>query len=119
MMRLAADISIDLDYRKMNFVSHSNGSDIGFLCGQLYELTPDKYNLIAAPIMTSPKYLNQPIYFSDLIVARYSNIQVLEDIQYRKFVYNEVISRSGYTAPLKLVDEIAPHINILHTLCVV
>jgi len=75
-------------------------ADMSFICGLPYilfmEQVPDALELIAAPVLLGERYQNKPIYFSDVIVAKDSSYQQLQDLRGKKWGYNEKISQSGY-----------------------
>jgi phosphonate transport system substrate-binding protein len=51
---------------------------------------------VAAPVLQGDRYAGRPIYFSDVIVHRDSEIQRFEDLRGRSWAYNEPLSQSGY-----------------------
>ncbi len=51
---------------------------------------------VAAPVLSQPRYRVRPIYFSDVIVHRDSNIESFLDLRGRSWAYNEPLSHSGY-----------------------
>lgn len=55
--------------------------------------------LLAAPVMPAPRYNDQPVYFSDVIVRADSRFHTLSDLRGATFAYNETISMSGYVLP--------------------
>jgi phosphonate transport system substrate-binding protein len=52
--------------------------------------------LLAAPVMQLPRYLNQPIYFSDIVVHRESDFRSFADLRGASWAYNEPHSHSGF-----------------------
>jgi phosphonate transport system substrate-binding protein len=74
--------------------------DMGFICGLTYvHLTnqcPSPVELLAAPVLLGPRYHDEPIYFSDVIVRRESAYQSFEDLEKSVWAYNESSSHSGY-----------------------
>lgn len=52
--------------------------------------------LLAAPVMQPPRYLNQPIYYSDIVVHRESRFQSFADLRGASWAYNEPHSHSGF-----------------------
>jgi phosphonate transport system substrate-binding protein len=75
-------------------------ANIGWICGLPYVQKIDRagtpIELLAAPVMSSPRYQGKPIYFSDVIVRRESSFQSFEDLRGRRWAYNEPNSHSGY-----------------------
>ena len=51
---------------------------------------------IAAPVLAGERYEGRPIYFSDVIVRRDSDLRSFEDLRGRSWSYNEPLSHSGY-----------------------
>jgi phosphonate transport system substrate-binding protein len=51
---------------------------------------------IAAPVLMGERYEGRPIYFSDVIVRRDSELVSFEDLRGRSWAYNEPLSHSGY-----------------------
>lgn len=72
----------------------------GWICGLPYARMVDtqqaKLDLLGAPVMQKPRYQNQPIYFSDVVVHRESNFYSFADLQGASWAFNEVGSQSGY-----------------------
>jgi len=56
-------------------------SDLGcvFMCGWPIARAGHKVRLLAAPVPRPHRYLNRPIYFTDIIVAKNSPFQTIED----------------------------------------
>lgn len=70
--------------------------DIGWICSLPYALNSDKFEILAAPIMTGARYAAQPVYFSDVIVRAESPFQHFLDLRGASWAYNEPNSQSGY-----------------------
>jgi phosphonate transport system substrate-binding protein len=74
--------------------------DIGWICGRPYVHLVDELRapvrLLAAPVMGDPRYLNLPIYYSDVVVRRESSFVDFEDLRGAIWAYNEPGSQSGY-----------------------
>lgn len=51
---------------------------------------------VAAPVLRGKRYAGLPIYFSDVIVHRDSEITAFEQLKGRSWAYNEPLSHSGY-----------------------
>ncbi|MCP3138217.1 phosphate/phosphite/phosphonate ABC transporter substrate-binding protein [Pyxidicoccus xibeiensis] len=83
--------------------------DVGFICGYPYVLKHDRpepvVDVLAAPVVKSPRYKDQPLYFSDLIVREGSRFQRFEDLEGATLVYNEEKSNSGYNMPRSFLIE--------------
>lgn len=69
--------------------------DAGWICGVDYVGRIPACQLIAAPVMQGPRYQNQPVYFSDILVRRDSPYQTFDDLRGARWVYNEPGSFSG------------------------
>lgn len=74
--------------------------DLAFVCGlpfiRHHQVAPEQLRAIVAPIMRLPRYENQPIYFSDVIVHSASLFQSINDLVGTAFCYNDLGSNSGY-----------------------
>jgi phosphonate transport system substrate-binding protein len=57
---------------------------------------PGQFRAIAAPVMKAPRYQQQPIYFSDIVVRKDSPFRSFADLAGSTFCYNEPGSNSGY-----------------------
>jgi len=53
-------------------------------------------DLLAAPVMSHPRYQNRPIYFSDVVVGAGSRFQTFADLRGAVWGYNEPTSQSGH-----------------------
>jgi len=73
---------------------------IGWICGLPYvwkaDQMPSLIELLAAPVMEHPRYRQQPIYYSDVIVHRDSPYTSFADLHGVSWAYNEPHSQSGY-----------------------
>ncbi|MDB5808687.1 MAG: hypothetical protein JWN94_809 [Betaproteobacteria bacterium] len=71
-----------------------------WICGLPYVWKSDAdcpaIQLIAAPVMRHERYCNSPIYFSDVVVHRDSDIASFADLRGASWTYNERRSHSGY-----------------------
>lgn len=74
-----------------------------FTCGLPYtrkaEAQPPLLYLLAAPVMAGPRYGDQPVYFTDIIVRTDSPYRNLAGLRGQSFAYNEIHSLSGYRLP--------------------
>jgi phosphonate transport system substrate-binding protein len=75
-------------------------TEVGWICGLPYVWKADqpgsKLELLAAPVMSSPRYQDQPVYFSDVMVSSESPFKEFEDLKHARCAYNEPRSHSGY-----------------------
>lgn len=75
-------------------------SDLGcvFMCGLPFTQRKPQPRLIAAPVPSPARYLNKPIYFTDLIVRADAPFERLEDTFGKRLAYTVEDSQSGYHA---------------------
>ncbi len=75
-------------------------NDVCFVCSLPYVMFErqglDLAVPVAAPVLRGARYRGLPIYFSDVIVHRRSNIRSFLDLRGRSWAYNEEMSQSGY-----------------------
>ena len=90
-------------YETINDMLSSGAVDVGFVCGLPYVLLHDQaksaVELLAAPVMKDKRYGDVPKYYSDLVVRKDSDIQSINDLKGRTYVFNDKISNSGYNMP--------------------
>jgi phosphonate transport system substrate-binding protein len=76
--------------------------EVCWMCGWPYAERADSrsadFHLLAARVMGDSRYLDQPIYFSDLVVRADSPFQAFDDLRGGSWAYNEPKSHSGYNA---------------------
>lgn len=86
-------------WREREHLLDSGRAHLGFLCGLQYVRKVDAgkpgLELLAAPIMKSGRYLDRPIYFSDVVVRRNSRFQSMSDLRGCSWACNEPTSHSG------------------------
>lgn len=74
--------------------------DVGFICGlpyiQLAAPSVRAVELLAAPVLAAERYMNKPIYFSDVVSRIDSPVNNFNDLRRKVWVYNEPASHSGY-----------------------
>lgn len=74
--------------------------DVCFICGLAYieivQNNPDSIEPLVAPVLRGHRYLDEPCYFSDVIVHRDSAFQSFEDLRGGSWCFNEPWSQSGY-----------------------
>jgi phosphonate transport system substrate-binding protein len=75
-------------------------ADLVFVCGlplaRLSQAGSTDLTPLVAPVMSAPRYGDQPIYFADVIVKHDHPAQTLADLQGRTFCYNDPGSNSGH-----------------------
>ena len=71
-----------------------------WLCGLPYickaDVAQSDMELLAVPIPTGQRYLDRPVYFSDVVVRRDSPYQTFADLRGAAWAYNEPRSHSGF-----------------------
>lgn len=101
-MRLSipVELIIDLPWQERERLLDDGKIDLCWICGLPYikkvAQTPGSIDPLVAPVMTGSRYQNRPIYFSDVVVHRYSSYLRLADLQGASWAYNEPCSHSGY-----------------------
>lgn len=73
--------------------------DIAWICGAPYVqkmARHDPIELLAAPVHAAPRYMNRPVYFSDVMVRRDSPYQAFSDLRGTRWAYNSLGSHSGH-----------------------
>lgn len=78
----------------------ADGHDVAFLCGLPYVLLVDRGEAdlvsLVAPVVHGERYGGRPIYYSDVVVRRDSEVRAFADLRGRVWAYNETWSHSGY-----------------------
>lgn len=74
--------------------------DVCFVCSLPYVMF-ERQGLaaaepVAAPVLAGARYGGRPIYFSDVIVHRDSDVHTMRDLRGATWAYNEPLSHSGY-----------------------
>ncbi len=73
--------------------------DLGWICGAPYVKKIARgvpLKILAAPVMSHPRYQNCPVYFSEVVVRADSRFQTFADLRGARWAYNEKNSHSGY-----------------------
>lgn len=90
----------DLPWQEREAELDSGDIQVGWICGLPYtwkaRQNPPLVHLLAAPVMAGPRYNDQPIYFSDVVVREDSPITSFLDLRGRTWAYNEPHSQSGH-----------------------
>lgn len=100
--RLGIEIHFDTSaaWEERERMLYDGRAQLGFLCGLPYvrqaAWEPPPLELIAAPVMRAPRYLDKPIYFSDVVVRSESAFQTWADLRGSRWCFNEPGSQSGY-----------------------
>jgi len=67
-----------------------------WICGLPYVVRSNDLELLAAPVMSDPRYGGKPVYYSDVVVRADSSFRSFEDLRGATWAYNERGSHSGY-----------------------
>ncbi|HMD88198.1 MAG TPA: PhnD/SsuA/transferrin family substrate-binding protein [Anaerolineaceae bacterium] len=91
---------LDIPWQQREWLLDEGQIDLCWICGLPYVLKadqkPSRIKLLAAPVLRGARYLNAPIYFSDVVVRRESPYYQLPDLRGARWAYNEPGSHSGY-----------------------
>lgn len=86
-------------WRQREQLLDTGHAQMGFICGLQYvhkvDVKKQALELLAAPIMKSVRYLDKPVYFSDVVVHRDSHFHSMFDLRGRSWACNEPTSHSG------------------------
>jgi phosphonate transport system substrate-binding protein len=92
---------VNMPWQEAERMLHAGLAEVGAVCGLQYVLMQDSgvlpgIELLAAPVMCAPRYGDQPVYFSELIVRQDTAAQSLADLRGATWAYNEPTSHSGF-----------------------
>lgn len=97
---IKTEFVVDIPWQERDRLLDAGHIHLGWICGLLYvwKANQPKPNLelLAAPVMRAPRYQDQPVYYSDIVVGRESPYESFADLQDTCWVYNEPGSYSGY-----------------------
>ncbi|MCG3210369.1 MAG: hypothetical protein FOGNACKC_04000 [Anaerolineae bacterium] len=97
---VAAEFVGDVTWQEREHRLDAGEIHLGWICGLPYVHKVDTarlpLELAAAPVMRHPRYRQQPVYFSDVIVHRDSRFRSFADLRGATWAYNEPHSQSGY-----------------------
>jgi phosphonate transport system substrate-binding protein len=92
--------ALDIPWQERDRRLDAGEIDLCWICGLPYvrkvARNPGRIAPLAAPVMAGSRYLDRPIYFSDVVVRRDSPFHSLEDLKGAAWAYNEPGSQSGY-----------------------
>lgn len=77
--------------------------DVAFVCSPPLIWLQGAVEAIAAPVLADPSFGGQPVYCSDVVVARDSPFRSLDDLRGKRWAINEPSSWSGYWVTLARV----------------
>lgn len=93
---VTAELVVETDYE----ACRNDINDVCFVCSLPYVAFEqegiDPSIPIAAPVLQGDRYRGRPVYFSDVIVRRGSDIDDFGALRGRSWAYNEPLSHSGY-----------------------
>lgn len=93
---MSTELVVETDYENCR----SDINDVCFVCSLPYVMFERQgispANPVAAPVLSGDRYVGKPIYYSDVIVHRDSEIRNFGDLRGRSWAYNEPLSHSGY-----------------------
>ena len=93
---MSTELIVETDYESCR----NDVNDICFVCSLPYiafereGVTPAEP--VAASVLEGERYGGKPIYFSDVIVHKESDLHSFEDLRGKSWCYNEPLSQSGY-----------------------
>jgi len=97
---IPVEAQLDIPWQEREQRLDAGQIDLCWICGLPYVWKADhaspRVRLLAAPVMRLARYLDAPIYFSDVVVRRDSSFQKLADLRGAAWAYNEPGSQSGY-----------------------
>ena len=92
---------VEAPWQEAERMLYAGLADLGAVCGLQYVLAHDSgvlpgLDLLAAPVMCAPRYADQPVYFSEVIVRQDAAAHSLADLRGATWAYNEPTSHSGF-----------------------
>ncbi len=112
-LRKPLELVIDMPWQDRAKMLYDGEIDIAWICGLPYTRHTDAgtaaYELLATPARNAKRYLNRPVFFSDVVIRADSDAQVLTDLRGATVAYNEPESFSGYTALRAHIASIDEH----------
>ncbi len=99
-LAIPSEFVSDIPWQERERLLDRGDIHVGWICGLPYIRKNNSerktVELLAAPVMTHPRYGGRPIYYSDVVVCADSDIRSFEDLRGRTWAYNEPGSHSGY-----------------------
>jgi phosphonate transport system substrate-binding protein len=94
-----AEVVLGIPWQERERLLDAGKIQIGWICGLPYvrkvALFPNRFELLAAPVMQAARYQMKPIYYSDVIVHQSSSFTSFADLRGVSWAYNEPRSHSG------------------------
>jgi phosphonate transport system substrate-binding protein len=99
-LQVGAEYVDNISWQERERLLDSGEIHVAWVCGLLYAWKVSQpgcsLQLLAAPVVNDDRYQNSPIYYSDVIVHRKSQIRTFEDLRGRSLAFNESQSYSGF-----------------------
>lgn len=89
------------DWQERQRLFDRGAVELAWICGLPYVWHADAgapLELLAAPVMDGERYMREPVYFSEIVVAAQGSIESIADLKGARWGYNERGSQSGYNA---------------------
>lgn len=99
-LEVEAEFAGDIPCQERERMIDSGAAHVAWLCGLPYVWKADRprsnVELLAAAVMEGRRYMNRPVYFSDVVVRSDSPFKTFADLRGARWAYNEPNSHSGY-----------------------
>lgn len=99
-LQVRAEFVDDISWRERERLLNSGEIHVGWICGLLYAWMVSQprcsLKLLAAPLVSGDRYLGRPVYYSDVIVHRRSQVRTFDQLRGASFAFNESNSYSGF-----------------------
>jgi phosphonate transport system substrate-binding protein len=86
----------EVPWQEAEALLHAGEAHVGLVCGLQYVLASELLEVVAAPVMSGPRYGGRPIYYSDVVVRSGHPADSLGDLRGCVWAVNEPTSHSGY-----------------------
>ena len=90
----------DIPWQEREKMIDAGEAEVSWICGLPYVWKADrpasKVELLAAAVMAGERYMDKPVYFSDVVVRSDSRFKSFSDLRGCRWAYNEPNSHSGY-----------------------
>ncbi len=99
-LSMPVEFKIDISWQERERLLDAGEIQLCWICGLPYirkaDSNPGMIDPLVAPVMAGDRYLQQPVYYSDVVVHLNSSYQNLDDLRGSIWAYNEPGSHSGY-----------------------
>ena len=96
---ITAELITEPHWQEREHLLDTGDVQVGWICGLQFARkrlsNPDHLELLAAPVMSNPRYGQRPVYFSDVIVHSDSPFTKFEQLRDTSWAFNEPGSHSG------------------------